>query len=186
MFFFCAYFANAQEKITSMPAIPEKGIQTMWKYIESHSVSEMDNDTVTLANVYGVVGYSFMDKYIGVMTRSFFVLAQDVVFEDSVIKDKKEILYVPVSPNKYEQTPAKVETIKNKIKADFVLNGQNFFFFRKDKFTVKAEWYYGKKKVTFHCLTYRPYYILDIHSDTPNIEDDKKLFEESLHKNIMP
>lgn len=106
MFFFCAYFANAQEKITSMPAIPEKGIQTMWKYIESHSVSEMDNDTVTLANVYGVVGYSFMDKYIGVMTRSFSYWRKMSYLKIRLLKTKKKFytfLYHQINMSKHQQ-----------------------------------------------------------------------------------
>ena len=182
----CLY-SNAQEKITSLPAIPEKGRQTFQQYIESHTVSEMNKDTVIIANVYATIGYSYWDNLFGTMSRSFYVVKQDLVYEGSELKKSNEILYVPVAPAKYERTPAKIDIIKKKIKTNFELNNNNDYFFRNDKFAVEAEMFLGEKKVTFHCLTYPQYYVLDFSQNKQSAEEDlKKKFEQDLHKSLIP
>ena len=96
--------SKAQEYIKAMPVVPKKGFQTFGQYIETHDVSEMDGDTVTLANVYGTIGYAMMDRYVGRIDRSFFLMMQDAIYEDDKNVDSKKMLYVPISPSKYELT----------------------------------------------------------------------------------
>lgn len=112
--------SKAQEYIKAMPVVPKKGFQTFGQYIETHDVSEMDGDTVTLANVYGTIGYAVMDRYVGRIDRSFFLMMQDAIYEDDKNVDSKKMLYVPISPSKYELTEINTNVIKKKLKEDFI------------------------------------------------------------------
>lgn len=143
-----------------MPIVDRTG-QLFSQYISTHTMSEMDGDTVTLVNVYGTIGYSFLDQYIGIVTQTFIVPLQDVVYEDTVPVEYKPMFYIPIKPGIYELTKYDEKEIEKKLGYKFVLNGTNDFFVRKDRFIVHAEYYYGKKKVTFHCLTYPKRYVLN-------------------------
>ncbi len=155
---------NAQNVVTDtikeMPIADRTG-QLLSQYIDTHTMSEMDGDTVTLVNVYNTIGYSFNDKYLGIVTQTFIVPLQDIVFEDSSVAEYKEMFYIPMKPGIYELTKFDQQTAEKKLGYKFVLNGNNNFFVRKDRFVVRAEYDYGKKKVTFHCLTYPKRYVLD-------------------------
>lgn len=174
--------SKAQEYIKAMPVVPKKGFQTFEQYIKTHEVSDMDGDTVTLANIYGTIGYAVMDRYLGRIDRDFFLMMQDAVYEDDKNVDYKKMFYVPISPSKYELTEINTNVIKKKkLKEDFIFTQNNSFFFRNDKFVVKAEWYYGRKRVTFHCLTYPKHYILAIGED----KEEKKVFVPPIDRNSL-
>ena len=87
---------NAQNVVTDtikeMPIADRKG-QLLSQYIDTHTMSEMDGDTVTLVNVYNTIGYSFNDKYLGIVTQTFIVPLQDIIFEDSSVAEYKEMFY---------------------------------------------------------------------------------------------
>lgn len=173
--------SKAQEYIKAMPVVLKKGFQTFELYIKTHEVSDMDGDTVTLANIYGTIGYAVMDRYLGRIDRDFFLMMQDAVYEDDKNVDYKKMFYVPISPSKYELTEINTNVIKKKLKEDFIFTQNNSFFFRNDKFVVKAEWYYGRKRVKFHCLTYPKHYILAIGED----KEEKKVFVPPIDRNSL-
>lgn len=163
--FFCCAHAFAQQKITEFIQSPDGTAQRMEQYIKTHDVDEMNGDTVTLWNIYGAEGYSFVDDYLGVISRNFYVVAQDVEYRNSETSTYSTLLYVPIKPARYELTNMDEKEIEKKLGYKFALNGDNWAFWRKDKFTVKAEyiWIAGKKikKVTFHCISYPKYYDLE-------------------------
>lgn len=147
------------DTIIDMPMIDRTG-QLFSQYIETHTMSEMYSDTLTLVNVYNTIGYSFNDRYIGVATQTFIIPLQDIVYEDTTLVDYKPMFYIPIKPGIYELTKYDEQEAEKKLGYKFVLNGDNSFFVRKDRFIVHAEYYYGKKRVTFHCLTYPTRYVL--------------------------
>ena len=100
----------------------------------------MNKDTVVLSNIYSLIGYSYVDKYLGELTGR-------------------------LTENGYEQTPVDNNIIKEKIRADFTLNNNNSYFYRNDTFAVKTMNVDGKKNVILHCISYPQKYILDIDSD---------------------
>lgn len=163
--------SSAQEVITGFPVIPDKSVQTFENYILTHTVEEMDGDTVTLANVYSSMGVTVFDKLLGpVPAYRFFLTIQDFSFVDTTYTQQATgLLYVPVAPatkGKYELTEQSVSAIEKKLNGKFDLNGDNFVFRRNDKFVVKAKLdAFGKKVVTFHCISYPRYYILDVGKD---------------------
>lgn len=145
--------------------LPDNTAQRMEQYIETHDVDEMNGDTVTLWNPYFAVGYSFVDDYLGVISRNFYVAAQDVEYKNSEISTYDQMLYIPTKPMRYELSSMDEKEIEKKLGYKFALNGDNWYFWRKDTFTVKAEyiWIVGEKikKVTFHCISYPKYYDLE-------------------------
>lgn len=162
--------SSAQEVITGFPVIPDKSVQMFEDYIQTHSVEEMNGDTVTLSNVYSSMGVTVFDKLLGpVPAYRFIVTPQDIIYNDTTYSKADMMIYVPVAPavkGKYELTEQSVSAIEKKLNGKFDLNGDNFIFRRNDKFVVKAmSDVYGKKVVTFHCISYPKYYILDIGKD---------------------
>ena len=69
--------ANAQQKITNLSPIPDATKQTIAQYISAHSVDDIKKDTVVLSNIYSLVGYTYIDKYLGELTGSFIIVGQD-------------------------------------------------------------------------------------------------------------
>ena len=156
--------ANAQQKITNLSPIPDATKQTIEQYISTHPIDEMNKDTVVLSNIYSLIGYSYVDKYLGELTGSFIVVGQDYQYKDLKLQSNEKLLYV-LTENGYEQTPIDKETIKKKIKGYFALNDNNSYFYRNDSFVVKANIVGGKKKFFLHCISYPQKYILDLDSD---------------------
>lgn len=157
----------AQEVITDFPIIPDKSVQIFEDYIQTHFVKEMDGDTVTLANVYSSMGVTVFDKLLGpVPAYRFIVTPQDIIYNDTTYSKADMMIYVPVAPaakGKYELTEQNVSAIEKKLNGKFDLNGDNFIFRRNDKFVVKARLdAYGNKVVTFHCISYPKFYILNV------------------------
>ena len=107
--------ANAQQKITSLSPIPDATKQTIEQYISTHSIEEMNKDTVVLSNVYSLIGYDYEDKYLGELTGSFIVVGQDYQYKDLKLQSNEKLLYV-LTENGYEQTPVDKEIIKKKKK----------------------------------------------------------------------
>lgn len=166
--------ANAQQKITSLPLVPDITKQTIKQYISTHTIDEMDKDTIVLSNVYSLIGYSYVDKYLGELTEHFIMVGQDYQYTDLELQGNEKLLYV-LTENGYEQTPIDKEAIKKKkkIKGYFGLNDDNSYFYRNDTFIVKANNNNGKKNVFLHCISYPQKYILDFDSDkkkTPIID----------------
>lgn len=155
---------NAQQKITSLSPIPDATKQTIKQYISTHSIEEMNKDTVVLSNIYSLIGYSYVDKYLGELTGSFIIVGQDYQYEDLKLQCNGKLLYV-LTENGYEQTPIDKETIKKKIKGYYILNDDNSYFYRNDTFIVKANNNNGKKNIFLHCISYPQKYILDFDSD---------------------
>lgn len=156
--------ANAQQKITSLLPIPDATKQTIKQYISTHSIDEMNKDTVVLSNIYSLIGYTYVDKYFGESTGSFIVVGQDYQYKDLELQNNEKLLYV-LTENGYEQTPVDKETIKKKIRGYFALNDDNSNFYRNDTFVVRAINIDGKKKIFLHCISYPQKYILDLDSD---------------------
>ena len=156
--------ATARQKITSLSPIPDTNKQTIKQYISTHSVEEMNKDTVVLSNIYSLIGYSYVDKYLGELTGSFIVVGQDYQYKDLKLQSNDKLLYL-LTENGYEQTPVDNNIIKEKIRADFTLNDNNSYFYRNDTFAVKAMNVDGKKNVILHCISYPQKYILDFDSD---------------------
>lgn len=174
--FFCIA-ANAQQKITSFSPVPDMTKQTIEQYVSTHSIDEMDKDTIVLANVYSLVGYNYVDEYLGELTGNFIAVGQDYQYVDSKRQSYKNLLYV-LTEKGYEQTPIEKEAIKKKIRGYFAFNDDNSYFFRNDTFVVKANKIDGKEKVFLHCISYPQKYILDFDSDknkVPIIIKDKLL-----------
>ena len=94
--------ANAQQKITSLSPIPDATKQTIEQYISTHSIEEMNKDTVVLSNVYSLIGYDYEDKYLGELTGSFIVVGQDYQYKDLKLQSNEKLLYV-LTENGYEQ-----------------------------------------------------------------------------------
>ena len=166
--------ANAQQKITSLPLVPDITKQTIKQYISTHTIDEMDKDTIVLSNVYSLIGYNYVDKYLGELTEHFIMVGQDYQYTDLELQGNEKLLYVLIE-NGYEQTPIDKEAIKKKkkIKGYFGLNDDNSYFYRNDTFIVKANNNNGKKNVFLHCISYPQKYILDFDSDkkkTPIID----------------
>ena len=155
---------NAQQKITSLSPIPDTNKQTIKQYISTHSVEEMNKDTVILSNIYSLIGYNYVDKYLGESTGNFMVVGQDYQYKDLELKNNEKLLYV-LTENGYEQTPVDKEIIKKKVRGYFTLNDNNSYFYRNDTFAVKAMNVDGKKNVILHCISYPQKYILDFDSD---------------------
>lgn len=156
--------ANAQQKITNLSPIPDATKQTIEQYISTHSIDEMNKDTVVLSNIYSLIGYSCVDKYLGETTGSFIVVGQDYQYKDLKLQSNEKLLYV-LTENGYEQTPVDKEIIKKKIRGYFALNDDNSYFYRNDTFVVKAINIDGKKNIFLHCISYPRKYILDFDSD---------------------
>lgn len=150
----------AQQKIINFSQTPDRAKQTIEQYIETHSVSEMDGDTITLANIYGLIGYSYTDKYLGVLSGNFISVGQDFEYLDTTIESKKQLLYI-LNSGEYQEIPKNKEAIKKKLNSEFVLNGDDSFFYRNDTFVVKADYYLGKKDVKLHCISYAKKYKID-------------------------
>lgn len=102
--------ANAQQKIISLSPIPDATKQTIEQYISTHSIEEMNKDTVVLSNVYSLIGYDYEDKYLGELTGSFIVVWQDYQYKDLKLQSNEKLLYV-LTENGYEQTPVDKEII---------------------------------------------------------------------------
>ena len=174
--FFCIA-ANAQQKITSFSPVPDMTKQTIEQYVSTHSIDEMDKDTIVLANVYSLVGYNYVDEYLGELTGNFIAVGQDYQYVDSKRQSYENLLYV-LTEKGYEQTPIEKEAIKKKIRGYFAFNDDNSYFFRNDTFVVKVNKIDGKEKVFLHCISYPQKYILDFDSDknkVPIIIKDKLL-----------
>lgn len=163
-FVVCHAQTNRTDTIREMPAAIRTG-QLLEQYVKTHSVSEMDGDTVDLVNIYSTIGYGFNDKYLGIVTQHFLVTMQDIEFEDSTAGAYKTMVYIPIKAGIYELTKFDEKEMERKLGYKFVLNGENNFFVRMDRFAVKAEYDYGKKHVTFHCLTYPKRYTFDFGKD---------------------
>lgn len=155
---------NAQQKITNLSPIPDTNKQTIKQYISTHSVEEMNKDTVILSNIYSLIGYNYVDKYLGESTGNFIVVGQDYQYKDLELQNNGKLLYV-LTENGYEQTPVDKEIIKKKIRGYFALNDDNSYFYRNDTFIVKANNINGKKNVILHCISYPQKYILDFDTD---------------------
>ena len=160
--------ANAQQKITSLSPIPDATKQTIKQYISTHSVEEMNKDTVVLSNIYSLIGYSYVDKYLGELTGSFIVVGQDYQYKDLKLQSNDKILYL-LTENGYEQTPVDNNIIKEKIRADFTLNDNNSYFYRNDTFVVRSINIDERKYIFLHCISYPQKYILDFDSDKKEV-----------------
>lgn len=156
--------ANAQKKITSLSPIPDATKQTIEQYISTHSIEEMNKDTVVLSNVYSLIGYDYEDKYLGELTGSFIVVGQDYQYEDLKLQCNGKLLYI-LTENGYEQTPFNEKIIKEKIRADFTLNDDNSYFYRNDTFVIRAISINERMHIYLHCISYPQKYILDFDSD---------------------
>ena len=157
--------ANAQQKINSLPPVPDITKQTIEQYISTHTIGEIDKDTIVLSNVYGLIGYNYVDKYLGEQTGHFIIVGQDYKYTDLELQGNAKLLYV-LTENGYEQTPIDKEAIEKKIRGCFVgLNDDNSYFYRNDTFIVKANNNNGKKNVFLHCISYPQKYILNFDTD---------------------
>ena len=156
--------ANAQQKITSLSPIPDATKQTINQYISTHSIDEMNKDTVVLSNIYSLIGYSYVDKYLGELTGSFIVVGQDYQYKDLKLQDNGKLLYL-LTENGYEQTPFDEKIIKEKLRADFTLNDDNSYFYINDTFVVRAIDINERKYIFLHCISYPQKYILNFDSD---------------------
>lgn len=169
--------ANAQQKITNLSPIPDATKQTIAQYISAHSVDDIKKDTVVLSNIYSLVGYTYIDKYLGELTGSFIIVGQDYEYTDSELQHNGKLLYV-LTENGYEQTPIDKEIIKKKIRTDFAFNNDNSFFYRNDTFVVRTISIDGKKNVFLHSISYPEKFILEFDSDkklAPKIDRNKLL-----------
>ena len=156
--------ANAQQKITSLSPIPDATKQTIEQYISTHPIDEMNKDTVVLSNIYSLIGYRYVYKYLGELTGSFIVVGQDYQYKDLKLQSNDKLLYL-LTENGYEQTPVDNNIIKEKIRADFTLNNNNSYFYRNDTFVVRAINIDERKYIFLHCISYPQKYILDFDSD---------------------
>lgn len=137
--------ANAQQKITSLPLVPDITKQTIKQYISTHTIDEMDKDTIVLSNVYSLIGYSYVDKYLGELTEHFIMVGQDYQYTDLELQGNEKLLYV-LTENGYEQTPIDKEAIEKKIRGCFVgLNDDNSFFIEMTPLSLRLITIMGKR-----------------------------------------
>lgn len=159
-----ALIANAQTEILKhIYALPDTTTETIFEYAKNHEMEEINGETVELWHPYAEFGVSIGDKYLGIIPITFLGQSQDFTLKNGDMHDSgKILLYVPVLPGVYELTAQKDEIIRAKLKAPFVLNGNDDNAWKKDKFrvTAKDEWVLGEHNiyVTFHCLTYPKQY----------------------------
>lgn len=159
-----AIMASAQVKVLEhIYSLPDTTAETVFEYAKNHNVEDINGKTVILWHPYAEIGVSIGDKYLGIIPVTFLSQQQDFTLKNGEPYDNgKILLYVPIKPNLFELTAQKVDIIRAKLKAPFVLNDKNDNSWIKDKFKISAkeEWVLGERNiyVTFHCLSYPKQY----------------------------